>query len=88
VLSDLNAYVDYFIDFYLLQANEQTNSNSTLIESNKINPSYPVESKQLLSNNVRARIRISLEIDLIATILLIAGIFTRLYRLEEPRSIV
>jgi len=76
------------IDFYLLQANGQTNSNTTLIENNKVNPSYPVESKQLLSNNVRARIRISLEIDLIATILLIAGIFTRLYRLEEPRSIV
>lgn len=37
---------------------------------------------------MRARVRISLEIDLIATILLLTGICTRLYRLEEPRSIV
>lgn len=74
--------------FCLLQANGQTDLNTSM-ESNKANPLYSIESKQLLSNNaVRARIRISLEIDLIAAILLITGICTRLYRLEEPRSIV
>ncbi|XP_078041520.1 protein O-mannosyltransferase rt isoform X2 [Augochlora pura] len=36
----------------------------------------------------RTRIKINFEIDLISIILLIMGIFTRLYRLEEPRSIV
>ena len=36
----------------------------------------------------RTRIKISLEIDLISVILLVTGIITRLYRLEEPRSIV
>ncbi|KYQ57674.1 Protein O-mannosyltransferase 1 [Trachymyrmex zeteki] len=71
------------------ETNGQTDSNTTLIESNKANSSYSVESKQPLSNNVvHARIRISLEIDLIAVILLISGICTRLYCLEEPRSIV
>ncbi|XP_018056331.1 PREDICTED: uncharacterized protein LOC108692538 [Atta colombica] len=71
------------------EANGQTNSNTTLIESNKANSSYSIESKQPLSSNVvHARIRISLEIDLIAVILLISGICTRLYCLEEPRSIV
>lgn len=34
------------------------------------------------------RIIISLEFDVIAVILLVAGILTRIYRLEEPRSIV
>nr|XP_012215361.1 PREDICTED: protein O-mannosyltransferase 1 [Linepithema humile] len=59
------------------------------IENKKENPSNSTTSKQLVSSNtVCARIRISLEIDLIAAILLIAGICTRLYRLEEPRSIV
>lgn len=68
--------------------NGQTDSN-TLIESNKANLLYSVESKQLLSKNtVSGRIRISLEIDLIAAILLITSICTRLYRLEEPRNIV
>ncbi|XP_071634121.1 protein O-mannosyltransferase rt isoform X1 [Temnothorax longispinosus] len=70
------------------EPNKETDPN-TSIESNKANISYSAELKQLLSNNaVRARIRISLEIDLIAVILLITGICTRLYRLEEPRSIV
>ncbi|XP_070164054.1 protein O-mannosyltransferase rt isoform X1 [Polyergus mexicanus] len=59
------------------------------IESNAANTSDSIESKQLVSNDVGcARIKISLEIDLIATILLITGILTRLYRLEEPRNIV
>ncbi|XP_072750290.1 protein O-mannosyltransferase rt isoform X2 [Anoplolepis gracilipes] len=58
-------------------------------ESNKANTSNSIESKQVTSNDaVRARIKISLEIDLIATILLIAGILTRFYHLEEPRNIV
>ncbi|XP_012273929.1 protein O-mannosyltransferase 1 isoform X2 [Orussus abietinus] len=34
------------------------------------------------------KIRINLEIDLVAMILLLAGLATRLYRLEEPHSIV
>ncbi|KAG7201312.1 hypothetical protein KM043_004084 [Ampulex compressa] len=46
------------------------------------------EERHTANDDTRARIRISLEIDLIAVILLIAGILTRLYRLEEPRSIV
>ncbi|XP_017891392.1 protein O-mannosyltransferase 1 [Ceratina calcarata] len=36
----------------------------------------------------RTRIKINVEIDLISVILLMTGIVTRLYRLEEPRSIV
>ncbi|XP_032664728.1 protein O-mannosyltransferase 1 [Odontomachus brunneus] len=60
-----------------------------LIESNKANQSNFIESKKLSTKDaIRARIKISLEIDLIAAILLITGICTRLYRLEEPRSIV
>lgn len=34
------------------------------------------------------KIKINLEIDLVALLLLFAGVVTRLYRLEEPRSIV
>ncbi|EZA57599.1 hypothetical protein DMN91_002403 [Ooceraea biroi] len=64
-------------------------ASDTSKENIKADPLDFIESKQLLSNNaVRARIRISLEIDLIASILLITGICTRLYRLEEPRNIV
>ncbi|XP_068974791.1 uncharacterized protein [Bombus flavifrons] len=37
---------------------------------------------------LKTRIKISLEVDLISVILLVSGIFTRFYRLEEPRSIV
>lgn len=40
------------------------------------------------STTPRTRVKISLEIDLISVILLVTGIVTRLYRLEEPRSIV
>ncbi|XP_050453937.1 protein O-mannosyltransferase 1 [Cataglyphis hispanica] len=59
------------------------------IESNIANTSDFIEPKQLVSNDaVCARIKINLEIDLIATILLVTGILTRLYRLEEPRNIV
>lgn len=57
------------------------------VEHRKENPSQS-KSQQPIGNTVCARIKISLEIDLIAAILLIAGICTRLYRLEEPRSIV
>lgn len=61
----------------------------TSIESNKAIQSSFTEPKKLSTKDaIRARIRISLEIDLIAVILLITGICTRLYRLEEPRSIV
>ncbi|EFN88395.1 protein O-mannosyltransferase 1 [Harpegnathos saltator] len=64
-------------------------ASDTLVKSNKTNRSNSIESKKLLTKDaIRARIRISLEIDLIAVILLITGICTRLYRLEEPRSIV
>lgn len=37
---------------------------------------------------LKTRIKISLEVDLISVILLVSGIVTRFYRLEEPRSIV
>ncbi|XP_014473640.1 PREDICTED: protein O-mannosyltransferase 1 [Dinoponera quadriceps] len=64
-------------------------ASDTSIESNKANQPNSIEPKKLLTKDaIRARIRISLEIDLIAAVLLITGIFTRLYRLEEPRSIV
>ncbi|KOC67579.1 Protein O-mannosyltransferase 1 [Habropoda laboriosa] len=44
--------------------------------------------KESVSDAPRSRIKISLEIDLISVILLVTGLITRLYRLEEPRSIV
>lgn len=34
------------------------------------------------------RIKVNFEIDLVAVILLISGLITRLYHLEEPRNIV
>ncbi|EGI66055.1 PREDICTED: protein O-mannosyltransferase 1 isoform X1 [Acromyrmex echinatior] len=86
---DADATTDHQRTVQRDEANGQTDSNTTLIENNKANSSYSIESKQPVSNNVvHARIRISLEIDLIAVILLISGICTRLYYLEEPRSIV
>ncbi|KAK2587208.1 hypothetical protein KPH14_002951 [Odynerus spinipes] len=55
----------------------------------KSNEKYSVEEQCNITNEEkRARIKISLEIDLISVILLIAGLITRLHRLEEPRSIV
>ncbi|XP_015609966.1 protein O-mannosyltransferase 1 [Cephus cinctus] len=41
-----------------------------------------------LDNTPPIRIKINLEVDLVAVVLLFAGLATRLYRLEEPRSIV
>ncbi|XP_039310165.1 protein O-mannosyltransferase 1 isoform X2 [Solenopsis invicta] len=83
------SYIEQCDTNFLIRREKQTDPN-TSIENNKVNPCCSIEeSKQFLSNNaVRARIKISLEIDLIAAILLITGICTRLYRLEEPRSIV
>lgn len=55
----------------------------------KPNEKYSLEEEpKVVNEEKRARIKIYLEIDLIAVILLIAGLITRLYRLEEPRSIV
>lgn len=55
----------------------------------KPNEKYSLEEEpKIVHEEKRARIKIYLEIDLIAVILLIAGLITRLYRLEEPRSIV
>ncbi|XP_035726639.1 protein O-mannosyltransferase 1-like isoform X1 [Vespa mandarinia] len=55
----------------------------------KTNEKYLLEEEpKVVHEEKRARIKIYLEIDLIAVILLIAGLITRLYRLEEPRSIV
>jgi len=72
----------------VLQGDGQVTSDIS-VENKKENSSNSIKSKELVSSNtVCARIRISLEIDLIAAILLIAGICTRLYRLEEPRNIV
>ncbi|XP_076220621.1 protein O-mannosyltransferase rt isoform X2 [Nomia melanderi] len=55
-------------------------------------PSYTFEEykvkESLATTAIRTQIKINLEIDLISIILLISGIVTRLYRLEEPRSIV
>ncbi|XP_076645403.1 protein O-mannosyltransferase rt [Halictus rubicundus] len=55
-------------------------------------PSYMFEkctvTEPPVTATIRARMKINLEIDLISVILLITGIFTRLYRLEEPHSIV
>ncbi|XP_046468533.1 protein O-mannosyltransferase rt isoform X1 [Neodiprion pinetum] len=52
----------------------------------------PVECKAKeageLSTTLPTRLRVNLEIDLVAVILLLSGLATRLYRLEEPRSIV
>ncbi|XP_054006271.1 protein O-mannosyltransferase 1 [Hylaeus anthracinus] len=61
-------------------------------ETDKEIASYTFEKsemkKQLANTGARIRIKISLEVDIISLILLLAGIITRLYRLEEPRSIV
>lgn len=46
------------------------------------------EQLEIVNEKKRVRVKINLEIDLIAVVLLIAAIITRLYRLEEPRSIV
>ncbi|KZC04285.1 Protein O-mannosyltransferase 1 [Dufourea novaeangliae] len=55
-------------------------------------PSYTFEKcktrEQLVTASTQTRIKINFEIDLISIILLVTGIVTRLYRLEEPRSIV
>lgn len=45
-------------------------------------------AKESVNAAPRTRIKINIEIDLISVILLVTGIVTRLYRLEEPRSIV
>ncbi|XP_020282820.1 protein O-mannosyltransferase 1 [Pseudomyrmex gracilis] len=76
----------------VIQRNEKSEqaASYTPVENNKANPATNfVETQRLLPNDSNsARIRISLEIDLIAAVLLIAGVCTRLYRLDEPRSIV
>lgn len=82
--------IDYHTsNYHLLQRDEETSDTSQ--ENTKVDSVDSVVSlsKQLLLNNAaRIRIRINLEIDLIASILFIIGICTRLYRLEEPRNIV
>lgn len=49
----------------------------------------PVEhDAKKTGSELPTRLRINLEVDLVAAFLLLAGLATRLYRLEEPRSIV
>ncbi|XP_033209225.1 protein O-mannosyltransferase 1 isoform X2 [Belonocnema kinseyi] len=56
----------------------------------KISPRGSLKDKiePLVIDSSPARVRINLEIDLVAVTLLLVGLATRLYRLEEPRSIV
>ncbi|XP_076245663.1 protein O-mannosyltransferase rt [Calliopsis andreniformis] len=64
----------------------EQNQEDEKIISNSIETSKTTE--RTTNTTPRTRIKISLEIDLVSVILLVTGIVTRLYRLEEPRSIV
>ncbi|XP_015189217.1 PREDICTED: protein O-mannosyltransferase 1 isoform X3 [Polistes dominula] len=67
----------------------QKEENEQEIVLQKDNENYlPEDEIKIINDEKRARLKIYLEIDLIAVILLIAALVTRLYRLQEPRSIV
>lgn len=61
------------------------NINERISHNNALNN----ESKEQFDNTTSPiRLKVNFEIDLVAVILLISGLVTRLYHLEEPRNIV
>ncbi|XP_051158347.1 protein O-mannosyltransferase 1 [Leptopilina boulardi] len=59
--------------------NEQISNNESLNKE---------KMEQLTNTSSPVRLKVNFEIDLVAVILLISGLVTRLYHLEEPRNIV
>ncbi|XP_043467080.1 protein O-mannosyltransferase 1 [Leptopilina heterotoma] len=59
--------------------NERISHNETLNNERK---------EQFVNTTSPIRLKVNFEIDLVAVILLISGLVTRLYHLEEPRNIV
>ncbi|XP_066603868.1 protein O-mannosyltransferase 1 [Prorops nasuta] len=63
---------------------EENKKEATKVIDKYVEPNKIVNS----DNRPRGRIKLNLEIDVIAVLLFVAGLISRLYRLEEPRSIV
>ncbi|XP_012266663.2 protein O-mannosyltransferase 1 [Athalia rosae] len=66
---------------------DRIEDNSEITSNNKMHVVEKAE-KELQLNASPNQLTINLQIDLVAAFLLFAGLVTRLYRLEEPRSIV
>ncbi|XP_043262567.1 protein O-mannosyltransferase 1 [Colletes gigas] len=81
-----SAKFDYDRTFAKSAENIQRDKKNGEIASNTFDKSKLEEQSENIG--ARTRIKISFEIDIISVILLLAGVITRLYRLEEPRSIV
>lgn len=67
------------MDLFILQNHEKTVVENHTASDKKIKTQF---------NQTLTSIKVNFEIDLLAVVLLVAGVATRFYRLEEPRSIV